>query len=104
MPRWLAESSRIPALITELYGDQDREARITATVQENVLIQLENLGTFECAARHVESGKLKRSGWVFKIATGDVFNYDRVSGQFARLADGEEREPSVLSSRPPPAV
>jgi carbonic anhydrase len=102
--RWLAESSRIPALITERYGDLEGEARITATVQENVLVQLENLRTFDCVARRLETGKLKMSGWVFKIATGDVFNYDPVSGQFVRLVEGEEREPSVLSSRPPPAL
>jgi len=51
--------------------------------------------------RELDAGRLKMSGWVFKIATGDVFDFDPVSGQFVRLAviDGER---TILSSRPPP--
>jgi carbonic anhydrase len=100
--RWLAESSRIPQLIEERYSDLDGEARATAAVQENVLVQLENLRSFEFVARRLDSGVLKMSGWVFKIATGDVFNYDPVSEQFLQLGGKPEREPAVLSSRPPP--
>jgi carbonic anhydrase len=100
--RWLAESSRIPTLIDERYGSLDGEARMTAAVQENALVQLENLRSFEFVARRLDSGVLKMSGWVFKIATGDVFEYDPVSGQFLRLVGAGDRERSVLSSRPPP--
>jgi carbonic anhydrase len=99
--RWLAESSRIPTLIEERYGHLDGEARMTAAVQENVLIQLENLRSFEFVARRLDSGALKMSGWVFKIATGDVFDYDPVSGQFLQLGGGEDHERTILSSRPP---
>jgi carbonic anhydrase len=99
--RWLAESERIPRIIEDRYGHLEGEARMTAAVQENVLQQLENLRTFEFVARRLESGVLKMSGWVFKIATGDVFDYDPVSGQFEQLVPTEERR-AVLSSRPPP--
>jgi carbonic anhydrase len=101
--RWLNESSSIPKLIEERYGHLEGEQRLTAAVQENVLAQLENLRTFKFVARRLESGTLKMSGWVFKIATGDVFDYDPVSGQFLRLGGGD-RERSVLSSRPPPGT
>lgn len=101
--RWLNESSSIPTLIEERYGHLEGEQRLTAAVQENVLAQLENLRTFKFVARRLEAGTLKMSGWVFKIATGDVFDYDPVSGQFLRLAGGD-RERSVLSSRPPPGA
>jgi carbonic anhydrase len=99
--RWLAESSRIPKLIAERYGALDGEARLTAALQENVLVQLENLRSFEFVARRLHSGMLKISGWVFKIATGEVFDYDPVSGQFLQLGSGRDRERSALSSRPP---
>jgi carbonic anhydrase len=98
--RWLAESARIPKLIEERYGYLEGEARMTAAVQENVLIQLENLRSFDFVARRLEAGVLKMSGWVFKIATGDVFDYDPISGQFLQLG-GDENQRSVLSSRPP---
>ena len=99
--RWLRESSTIPKLIGERYGHLEGEARMIAAVEENVLVQLENLRSFDFVARRLESGALKMSGWVFKIATGEVFDYDPVSEQFMLLAaEGEERRP--LTSRPPP--
>jgi carbonic anhydrase len=99
--RWLAESARIPTLIEERYGHLEGEARLTAAVQENTLIQLENLRSFDFVARRLEAGTLKMSGWVFKIATGQVFDYDPISQQFLQLGGGEATERSVLSSRPP---
>lgn len=103
LSRWLGESSRIPKLIEERYGYLDGEARVTAAVEENVLVQLENLRSFEFVARRLDSGKLKMSGWVFKIATGDVFDYDPVSEQFLQLG-GDRGERAALSSRPPPVT
>jgi carbonic anhydrase len=100
--RWLAESASIPGLIEERYGHLDGEARVVAAVQENVLVQLENLRSFDFVARRLESGALKMSGWVFKIATGQVFDYDPVSGQFLQLGGDDGRDRPVLSSRPPP--
>jgi carbonic anhydrase len=100
--RWLAESSSIPALIQERYAGFEGEALMTAAVQENVLVQLENLRTFEFLARRLDAGSLKMSGWVFKISTGDIFDYDPVSEQFLQLGVEEDQERPVLSTRPPP--
>jgi len=99
--RWLAESESIPRLIEERYGALTGEERVTAAVEENVLLQLENLRSFDFVQQRLDEGKLKMSGWVFKIATGDVFDYDPIAGQFLKLA-GEDRQ--ALSSRPPPAL
>jgi carbonic anhydrase len=98
--RWLEESYGISTLIQERYGYLAGEARATAAVEENVLIQLENLRSFDFIGRRLESGKLKMSGWVFKIATGEVFSYDPVTEQFVQL--GVDGKPAVLSVRPPP--
>ena len=103
--RWLAESSGIPRIIEERYGSLEGEERMAAAIQENVLAQLENLRTFPFVARRLDAGVLKMSGWVFKIATGQVFDYDPVSEQFLQLGDsGERAARSALSSRPPPVT
>lgn len=81
--RWLGESASIPALIEERYGNLQGDARMTAAVEENVLVQLENLRSFEFVANKLDAGTLKISGWVFKIATGEVFEYDPIAGQFS---------------------
>ncbi len=99
--RWLTESSLIPTLIEQRYAHLEGEARITAAVQENVLVQLENLRSFDFVTKRLDSGRLKMRGWVFKIATGEVFDYDPIGGQFMQLG-GSGRDRPVLSSRPPP--
>lgn len=101
--RWLAASSSIPELIEQRYGHLDAEARMAAAVQENVLVQLENLRSFDFVARRLDSGALKMSGWVFKIATGEIFDYDPITAQFLQLGGGGEGERPALTSRPPPA-
>jgi carbonic anhydrase len=100
--RWLRESSRIPRLIEERYGHLEGEARMIAAVEENVLVQLENLRTFDFIARRLDEGKLKMNGWVFQIATGNVFDYDPVSGQFLQLGSADRER--TLSDRPPAAL
>jgi carbonic anhydrase len=97
--RWLAESARIPQLIEERYGHLTGEDRVTAAVEENVLVQLENLRSFDFVARRLDAGKLTMSGWVFSIAKGQVFDYDPHAEQFVALGTGER-----TSTRPPPPV
>lgn len=99
--RWLGESERIPKLIKERYGDLEGEERMTTAIEENVLVQLENLRSFDFVAKRLEDGRIKMNGWVFKIATGEVFDYDPVSGQFLRLASPDRQ---ALSERPPPVT
>lgn len=94
--RWIAESSRIPQLIAERYGHLSEEDRMTAAIEENVLLQLENLRSFDFVARRLEAGKLSMSGWVYRIATGDIFDYDPEVGQFVPFGDGAERKRESL--------
>ncbi len=59
---------------------------MTATVEENVLVQLENLRTLPSVAPRLLRGDLHLHGWVYKIETGEVFAYDLASGQFVPVA------------------
>ena len=99
--RWLAESSSIPRLIEERYGNLEGEERATVAIEENVLVQLENLRSFDFVSRRLEADTLKVSGWVFEIASGNIFDFDPVSGQFLQLGSSE-RERRALTPRPPP--
>jgi carbonic anhydrase len=102
--RWINESAAIPKLIEERYGALEVEQRKMAAVQENVLVSLENLRSFKFVQRRLDEGKLLMSGWVFRIATGDVFDYDPVSGQFVQVGDGDKQDGERLSTRPPPVA
>ncbi len=101
--RWIGESASIPKLIEERYGALGIEDRRTAAVEENVLLSLENLRTFNVVEKRLAAGKLKISGWVYRIATGDIFDYDPHAGQFLPLGE-PDNESKRLSTRPPPPV
>jgi len=99
--RWLAESARIPQLIEERYGHLTGDARTTAAVEENVLVQLENLRSFDFVTRRLEAGTLTMSGWVFSIGNGKVFDYDPETEQFIAIGAGSGER---TSTRPPPVA
>ncbi len=71
----------------ENYNHLEGSARVTATVEENVLIQLENLRTHPAVAARLARGELSLHGWVYKIETGAVFAYDPRQGQFLPLTE-----------------
>jgi carbonic anhydrase len=72
-------------ILDAYYPDLQGEARMGAAIEENVLVQIENLCTFGFVADGLERGTLKMNGWVFEIATGQVFDYDAASEQFVPL-------------------
>jgi carbonic anhydrase len=93
--RWLRQASNIPDIVAERYAHLGPAALQVAAVEENVLFQLENLRTYDFVASRLDSGKLVLGGWVFKIATGQVFGYDPDAEQFLLLA------PDAEAPRPP---
>lgn len=64
----------------------DEMARLTATVEENVLVQLEHLRTHPYVLAGLSRGDLRLHGWVYKFETGQVFAYDSDKGQFLPLS------------------
>ena len=65
----------------------DPEQRLTLTVEENVLVQLESLRTHPSVAAAVGRGDLKLHGWVYKFETGDVFAFNPDQSQFVPLEE-----------------
>jgi carbonic anhydrase len=80
--RWLAQADRLRSIVAERYAHLEGAARVTAAVEENVLVQLENLRAYPFIAERLERGTLRMSGWVFKIETGEIFDFDPAAGQF----------------------
>ena len=93
---WVAHAEATRRIIQENYAHlEDGKARLTATVEENVLVQLENLRTHPAVAAALARDDLTLHGWVYKFESGQVFSYDPVSGQFLsldRLAVREEKD------------
>lgn len=94
---WLSHAEATRRIMKEKYGHLAENALLTATAQENVLVQLEHLRTHPAVAAGLGRGDVKLHAWVYKIETGEVFAYDPKCGQFVIIADGPP--PPI----PPPA-
>jgi carbonic anhydrase len=84
---WLVHAEATRRIIRDNYGHLEGERLLTATAEENVLVQLENLRTLPSVASRLARGDLHLHGWVYKIETGEVFAFDSESGQFVPLAE-----------------
>ena len=84
---WLSHAEMTRRIMRDNYGHLDGEKLLTATVEENVLVQLENLRTLPAVGSRLVRGDLHLHGWVYKIETGEVFAYDVGNGQFVKLAE-----------------
>jgi len=92
---WLSHAETTCRIVRDNYGHLDGDRLVTATVEENVLVQLENLRTLPAVASRLVKGDLHVHGWVYKIETGEVFAYDSTNGQFVPLAQYQPGEAVV---------
>ncbi len=84
---WLRHAEATRRIVRENYQHLEGEKLLTATIEENVLVQLENLRTLPPVASRLARGDLSLHGWVYKIETAEVFAFDPVAGQFVPLAE-----------------
>jgi len=79
-----AESTR--RIMSENYRHiQDRGARLSLAVEENVLVQLENLRTHPAVAAAIARRELRLHGWVYQLHSGKVFTYSPQTEQYVPL-------------------
>lgn len=96
---WLSHAEATRRIIDENYKHIVEPAhRLTASIEENVLVQIENLRTHPSVASALVRKTLHLHGWVYKFETGEVFNYDAEVGQFVRLGTPRDGDPSSLAS------
>ncbi len=96
-----AEATR--RIVEENYQHLTQEdKRLTLTVEENVLVQLENLRTHPSVAAATSRGELKLHGWVYKFETGDVFAFDPEMQQFLPIED--IHLPTIANDRTLPPI
>src|SRR5262249_4796051 len=67
---WLKHAEPTWKIISEKYRHLEDVALLTAAIEENVLVQIENLRTYPPVAAALAEGRLKIHGWVYKIETG----------------------------------
>jgi len=98
---WLSHAESTHRIIEENYSHITvAAARLTATVEENVLVQLEHLRTHPAVAAALGRKSLNLHGWVYKFETGQVFDYHPQDGQFISLEGTGFSAPSAIRELP----
>jgi carbonic anhydrase len=98
---WLGHAEATARIMRENYSHLSNGAsQLTATVEENVLVQLENLRTHPSVAASLARGDLKLHGWVYKFETGQVFGYDAEQRQYVPVDQAVAR-PGPVSEKLP---
>jgi carbonic anhydrase len=90
---WLRHAEATRRIIDQRYSQLGGDERLTAAAEENVLDQIENLRTHPAVAAGLKAGRLKLHGWMYKIATGQIFAYEPQRGQFVDLTQSENPTP-----------
>ncbi len=99
---WLSHAESTRRIIEENYTHiTEFTARLTATVEENVLVQLEHLRTHPTVAAALSRKGLILHGWVYKFETGQVFAYDPAEAQFVPLEGTVFQTPDIARQLPP---
>lgn len=99
---WLRHAEATRRHVAENYKHLEGDALSTVLAEENVLSQLESLRTHPCIRTRMARGEINLYGWVYKIQTAEVFQFDDESGQF--LPVGLDGRPVKSAVRPLRAV
>ena len=84
--RWVSQTEELRGVIESRYSHLSPEARLTAAVAENVLMQIEHLREYSFVSERLDAGTLHVLGWVFELATGEVYDYDPNLGEFTSVS------------------
>lgn len=99
---YLAHAEATRRIVEENYDHlTDPDKRLTLTVEENVLVQLENLRTHPSVAAAIGRSQLKLHGWVYKFETGEVFAFNPDQNQFIPVEDVEPPPVQLDRTLPP---
>ena len=80
--KWLELIEPVRNKVISESEDKGPEACEWMMEQGNVVQQVKNLLTYPFIKERVLSGKLSLSGWYYIIETGEIFIYDKESGEF----------------------
>ncbi len=84
--RWLEHAEATRRIVKRNYTHLQGNDLLAATVQENVLVQLENLQTHPAVAAELARGTLKLHAWVYELETGAVLAFEPQTRKFEPLS------------------
>lgn len=90
---WLKHAEATREIMTQNYRGLEGDPLLMATVEENVLVQIDNLRTYPCVAVRLARGELRVHAWVYEVQSGEVFAHEAGKGQFVPLREATPTPP-----------
>jgi carbonic anhydrase len=98
LQEWLLQAEATRRIIRENYAHLKGDELLTATIQENVRVQLAHLRTHPLIAAKLRRKAVALHGWVYSIPTGQVWTFEESQERFVDLS-GSSAGASTSSSR-----
>lgn len=86
---WLNHSRAAVKVVDELHRDLDEDTRLHHLIEQNVLLQMQHIGTHPYVAAKLAAGKVRLHAWVYDIETGGVRAFNSDTQQFEPLTPEE---------------
>ena len=93
LQEWLMQAEATRRIIRENYSHLKGDELLTATIQENVRVQLAHLRTHPLIAAKLRRGAVELHGWVYSIPTGQVWTFHEGRDQFVDLSGSVSNAP-----------
>lgn len=82
---WLENAKETRDILAQSHEHLAGAELLTVAIQENVLVQIEHLRTHPTVTAALKAGKLHLHGWIYRIETGEVFDFDPNQDRFVPL-------------------
>jgi len=90
---WLQHAGTTVRIMKDHYSHLQGDELFSATIRENVLVQLDHLKTHPAVATRLRRGDLRLHGWVYSIGTGEVWVYDFEKKEFVDPSKRKQKTP-----------
>jgi len=79
---WLKHTEATRRTVKDNYQHYEGEELLQATIEENVLTQIENLRTYPAIHSKLHQGEMELHGWMYHIETGEILEYSAARGTY----------------------
>lgn len=107
---WLGHAETTRQIMTENYSHLSGKELLNATIQENVLVQIENLQTHPSVAARLQRGQLNLHAWVYQLEDGGILAFNSETEMFeplvagsSKIASKKKRSPGSVRNKTRPA-
>ena len=82
---WLTHAEETKVRCLQKYRHLHGAELLDAAIRENVVVQMERVKSLPAVAPRLANGSLEVHGWVYRIESGEILNYDEEQTRFAPI-------------------